>query len=109
MTQENFARNLSLSAAMAAREGVVLDIETMETEFIDTVEKAAAWVKIINSPYLQIYPDIGNITNASAKYGTDVLSDLAAGRGHLAAMHLKETVPGIFQYKSFGTTQLTAF
>ncbi len=101
-TRENFAKNLAISAEMAAREGVILAFETMETEFINTVEKAVYWVNKINSPYLQVYPDVGNITNAAREYGTSVIKDLESGIGHLAALHLKETVPGVFREVPYG-------
>lgn len=102
-TRKIFAKNLARSVHMAAREGVVLGFETMETEFINTVEKAVGWVQAMHSPYLQVYPDIGNLTNASLQYGTDVLDDLAKGAGHIAAVHLKETVPGIYREVPYGT------
>ena len=102
-TQENFARNLKISAKMAARQGVILAFETMETEFINTVKKAMYWVEKVQSPYLQVYPDIGNLTNSAVKYGSDVLEDLCSGRGHLAALHLKETLPGVFREVPYGT------
>lgn len=38
-TKERFAKNLQKAAEMAARAGVVLGFETMETEFMNTVEK----------------------------------------------------------------------
>jgi L-ribulose-5-phosphate 3-epimerase UlaE len=87
---------------MAAREGVILAFETMETEFINTVEKAMSWVKSLNSVYLQVYPDLGNITNAAVQYSSDVLKDLESGQGHLAALHLKETRPGIYREVPYG-------
>ncbi len=80
-----------------------MGFETMETEFMNTVEKAMHYVSLIDSPYLQVYPDIGNITNAAETYGTNALSDLETGRGHLIAMHLKETLPGVFREVPFGT------
>ena len=58
---------------------------------------------MIDSPYLGVYPDMGNITNAAKKYGTDVLKDIRTGTGHLDAVHLKETVPGVFREVPFGT------
>ena len=92
-TRECFAENLGKSVAMAAKAGVILAFETMETDFLNTVEKAMYWVERIGSPYLQVYPDSGNITNAAVACGRDVLEDLRAGAGHVAAVHLKETVP----------------
>ena len=102
-TRANFEKNLRQSVEMAAKAGVILAFETMETEFMNTVEKAMDWVKLIDSPYLQVYPDAGNITNAAVAAGKDVLDDLRAGRGHLAAVHLKETVPGVFREVPYGT------
>ncbi len=101
-TRENFAKNLALSTRMAAREGITLAFETMETEFLNTVGKAMDWVHRIDSPYLQVYPDSGNITNAALQYKTSVLDDLETGRGHLSAVHLKETKPGIYREVPYG-------
>ncbi|MDR2607850.1 MAG: TIM barrel protein, partial [Treponema sp.] len=86
-----------------AREGVILAFETMETPFMDTVEKAMYWVRRFSSPYLQVYPDIGNITNATLLYGSPVSADLEQGSGHIAALHLKETKPGVYREVPYGT------
>ena len=102
-TVERFGRNLKKAARMAARAGVLMGFETMETEFMNTVEKAMVYVNRVNSPYLNVYPDLGNVTNAAVTYGTDVEEDLETGRGHLVAMHLKETLPGKFREIPFGT------
>lgn len=102
-TKERFTKNLKIATEMAAQAGVVMGFETMETEFMNTVEKAMHYVNLVNSTYLNVYPDIGNITNAALTYGTNVLEDLESGKGHLAAMHLKETVPGKFREIPFGT------
>lgn len=98
-----FAEGLTKCVQIASRDGVVLGFETMETPFMNTVGKAMHYVNLINSPYLQIFPDIGNLTNAAVEYNTDVSDDLWTGRGHLAAVHLKETVPGKFREIPFGT------
>ena len=75
----------------------------METEFMNTVEKAMNYVKNINSTYLTVYPDSGNIKNASVSYDTNVQKDLRTGAGHITSVHLKETVPGKFREIPFGT------
>ena len=102
-TRAYFLEGLLQSTEMAARAGVVLAFETMETPFMDTVTKAMAYVEEVSSPYLQVYPDVGNCTNAAKSYGTDMLEDLRRGRGHLAAVHLKETVPGKYREIEYGT------
>jgi predicted hexulose-6-phosphate isomerase len=101
-TRELFAGNLEKSLRIAAREGIILAFETMETPFIDTVEKAVSWVNRFASPYLQIYPDTGNLSNAALKYGTSPGEDLEKGRGHVAALHLKESKPGVYREVPYG-------
>jgi len=102
-TKKRFLMNLKKVAKMAEKASVILGFETMETEFMNTVEKAMKYVTLVNSIYLNVYPDIGNITNAALSYKTDVLEDLYIGKGRLVAMHLKETVPGKFREIPFGT------
>ena len=98
-----FRENLKKATLMAACRGIVLGFETMETEFMNTTEKAMKYVNIVNNPWLGVYPDSGNLTNAAVTYGTSVLDDLETGRGHIFAMHLKETVPGKFREIPFLT------
>ena len=86
-TKERFMQNLWESTRMAASRGVILALETMENDFMNTIGKAMYYVNTINSPYLKIYPDMGNITNATGH----IAQDIRAGRGHIAAAHLKET------------------
>ena len=102
-TRRYFLENLKKAAAMAAVRGVVLGFETMETEFMNTDEKAMRYVSLVGSPWLGVYPDSGNLTNAALTYGKDVLEDLETGRGHNFALHLKETVPGKFREIPFLT------
>ncbi len=98
-----FAENLKKATFMAAAKGVVMGFETMETEFMNTTKKAMRYVSLVNSPYLGVYPDAGNLTNAAVTYGTSVLEDLETGSGHIVALHLKETVPGKFREIPFLT------
>ena len=105
-TVECFGRNLKKAARMAARAGVLMGFETMETEFMHTCEKSMKYVDEINSTYLNVYPDCGNINNAAITYGTDVLGDLRSCDGHVVAMHLKETVPGKFRDMMYGEGQV---
>lgn len=102
-TKAAFAENLRKAVDMAAEKGVTLGFETMETDFMNTTWKSMFYVDMVNSPYLGVYPDSGNLTNAAATYGTSVLDDLESGRGHIVALHLKETVPGKFREIPFLT------
>ena len=101
-TRALFIDGLHQCAEFAAAAGVLLGFETMETPFMDTAGKAMAFVRGVNSAYLGVYPDIGNLTNAAILYGGDVLSDLDNTHGHLLAIHLKETLPGQYREVPFG-------
>lgn len=102
-TKKYFFENLSIINDMAAREGILLGFETMETSFMDTVTKAMEYSKIINSPFLKVYPDSGNLVNASIIYKTDVCQDLVSGNGQIIALHLKESLPGKYREIPYGT------
>lgn len=101
-TRAMFAANLSQAVELAAEKGVMLGFETMETPFMDNISKAMYYVSHIDSPYLGVYPDLGNLTNACELYGDDVNAEIESGHGHLFAMHLKETVPGKYRDMEFG-------
>jgi len=102
-TKQHFIDNIKKAAEIGAREGVLLGFETMENEFMNTTEKGLEYIDIAASPYLKIYPDAGNITNAAVLHQHDVCEDLALGKGNLIALHLKETVPGVFREVKFLT------
>ncbi len=105
-TAARFGENLKKCTLMAARAGVLMGFETMETEFMNTCQKSMDYVKAVNSTYLNVYPDCGNINNAAITYGTDVLEDLRSCKGHITSMHLKETEPGKFRDMMFGDGQV---
>lgn len=102
-TRAWFAESLQKAVGLAAAAGVVLAFETMETPFMDTVAKSMEYVRMINSPWLGVYPDIGNLQNAAVLYGHSITDDLAQGAGHIFAIHLKETQPGVYRDMAFGT------
>lgn len=97
-----FLKNIKEGVMYAASQGVMLAIETMENDFMNTVEKAMRVIRQVDSPYLLVYPDLGNITNGTS----DILTDIESGKGHIAAAHLKETVPGKFREIPYGTGQV---
>ncbi len=102
-TKRGYLENLRRVAEIAEKTGVILGLETMENEFMNTVEKAMKYVVLCGSNYLKIYPDIGNLTNAAKQYKMDVLEDLQLGKGNITSMHLKETLPGRYREVPYGT------
>jgi L-ribulose-5-phosphate 3-epimerase len=102
-TRALFLENLELCTSLAAKQAIVLGFETMETTFMNNVTKAMAYISLINSPYLQIYPDIGNMVNAAEGDNLIAKKDLLLGKGHIVAAHIKETIPGKFREIPYGT------
>lgn len=101
-TRSLYVETLPLAIEMAARAGVPLGFETMELLFMDQVAKAMRYVRMFNSPYLGVYPDLGNVSNGSLISGVPVCEDIATGAGHIFAVHLKETVPGEYRDRMLG-------
>lgn len=96
-SREYFLEGLTKAVEMAAAKGISLGFETMETPFMNTVWKSMFYVNHIDNPWLGVYPDCGNLTNAAVADGSSVVHDLYSGRGHIIAMHLKATKPGLFR------------
>lgn len=98
----NFIVGLRNAVEYAARSGVILALETMENDFMNTSQKALDVVEKISSPYLQIYPDVGNVSNGTH----DPIGDIKCACGYIAAAHLKETKPGVFRDLEYGEGQV---
>ncbi|OON99453.1 MAG: L-ribulose-5-phosphate 4-epimerase [Epulopiscium sp. Nele67-Bin004] len=105
-TRQLFIENLKKSTEMASVKGILLGFETMETDFMNSATKAMDYVNIVNSPYLNVYPDMGNISNAYDNNLDEVLQDFENAKGKIVAVHIKETVPGKFRDIPFGTGQV---
>ena len=102
-TKRYFLENIRKIAEIAEREGILVGFETMENNFMNTTGKAAQYVNMVDSAYLKIYPDAGNITNAAVANRHDVCEDLSLGKGKLIALHLKETKPDVYREVPFLT------
>ena len=96
-SRQAFLENLTKATEMAAAKGISMGFETMETPFMNTVWKSMFYVNHIDNPWLGVYPDCGNLTNAAVADGSSFTDDLYSGRGHVIAMHLKATKPGLFR------------
>lgn len=94
LTESQFIKSIKMATELASKKGVLLGFETMDTEFLNTVEKGMKYVDIVDSPYLNMYPDIGNLKNAAIMYNKDVNEDIKKGKNKIIAAHLKETIPG---------------
>jgi len=94
-----YAQLLADAVPTAARLGVVMGIENVDGDDVTSLTKAMEFVDAVDSPYLQLYPDLGNI----AEQGLDPGVELAAGEGHMVAMHAKDVRPGEPRRVEMGT------
>lgn len=105
LSREYFIENLKKAVEMAAAKQVMLSIEIMDDPFINSLTKFKQIKKQISSPWLQVYPDIGNL---SAWPENDSGHELELGIENIVAVHLKDTVnvtkdfPGKFKEVPWG-------
>ena len=103
-TRAFFLAGLQKTVELAARHQVMLAMETMDTPFINSIEKYLVYDRQIQSPWLAVYPDIGNL----CAWGNDVERDLEDGYSRIVSIHVKETkrvtdtFPGKFRDVPFG-------
>jgi len=98
-TRELYMESILQSAAWARAACVMLALENVENPIADSVEKGMGFVRAADTPWFQMYPDVGNLT-AMQK---DVARELRAGAGHLVGVHLKDTRVGEYRRVPFGS------
>jgi len=97
-TEERFIEGLKHAAKLASESNIMLSIEIMDTHFIGTITRCMKYIELINSPWLKIYPDLGNLT----QWTESPNDELIKGFDHIVAIHLKDTNPGVFKCVPFG-------
>ncbi|WP_029513387.1 L-ribulose-5-phosphate 3-epimerase [Mycoplasmopsis primatum] len=100
-TRKYFIEGIKEAARIASKYSVCLAFEIMDTRFMGTNSRALTYINMIDSPYLQIYPDLGNIYQWANK--TDLFNEFELAKNHLVAFHFKDTVPGKFRDTPFGS------
>jgi L-ribulose-5-phosphate 3-epimerase len=98
LSRETFGTNIRKSSNLAASLGIMLAIENVDCEFADSLDKIMPYIKDINSPWLQIYADIGNLTAMNQ----DVGRQLQTCASHISAIHVKDTLKGAVRNIPFG-------
>lgn len=92
--QEGLAQGLE----WAGEAGVMLALENVDGNDVDSVTQAMHFVDAFNSPWFQVYPDIGNLS----EHSLDVCAELELARGHIVGVHVKDTLPGEPRRVPFG-------
>jgi len=97
-SRQDFSENLANSVRLASSLGVVLAVENVDIAFTESINSIMYMINKIKSPWLQIYPDIGNL----AAMRQNVEHQLQIGKNHIAAIHIKDTIDGVVRGIPFG-------
>lgn len=104
-TRARYLEGMQCAIELAARHQVMLAVEIMDTTFMNSITKYLALKAQLRSPWLGVYPDLGNLSG----WGNDVAAELTAGIGEIVGVHVKESrpvapgFPGAFRDVPFGT------
>ena len=101
-TRARFFENLPRAVAICAYRGVILGIENAEMPFCATISDAVEICTKVPSPYLRVYGDIANDTNAFDGDAEKVTTDLLKGKGYITSLHLKDSLPGQYRFQDYG-------
>ena len=97
-TRARFLEGLEFGTRWAGQSGVMLGLENLDTPFVDNVRKGLMIIHEINSPWLRLYPDIGNLAAA----GYCPADEVTLAKGQLLGIHVKDALPQIIRGVPFG-------
>lgn len=97
-TAANFVEGLERGTRWAGQAGVMLGLENLDTPFVDGIQKGLAIIREIDSPWLSLYPDIGNL--AAAGYFPP--EEILLAKGQMVGIHVKDALPRIIRGVPFG-------
>lgn len=86
-THQRFIAGMQWCAKQAEKAGVMLAVEIMDTNYLNSLSKFEILKAEINSPYFMAYPDVGNISG----WNFDISTELLLSRNHIVQIHLKDT------------------
>ncbi len=97
-TRANFMEGLELGTRMAAQAGMMLGLENLDTPFVENASQGLAIIDEINSPWLRLYLDMGNL--AAAGYSPP--DELRLTKDKLLGIHVKDAAPKVIRGIPFG-------
>jgi L-ribulose-5-phosphate 3-epimerase len=97
-TGANFVDGLELGTRWAGQAGVMLGLENLDTPFVDSIRKGLAIIREIDSPWLRLYPDIGNLAAAGYYPPEEVL----LAKGQMIGAHVKDAMPKVIRGIPYG-------
>lgn len=104
-TKKLFIEGMKQACDWARKANVMLAMEIMDHPFMSSITKYKEYKALLNSPFFNVYPDLGNL---SAWPENKVEEELEMGINEITAIHLKDTLavtpdfPGKFKEVPFG-------
>jgi L-ribulose-5-phosphate 3-epimerase UlaE len=89
---------LELGTRMASQAGMMLGLENLDTPFVENASQGLAVIDAIDSPWLRLYLDMGNL--AAAGYSPP--DELRLTKGKLLGIHVKDAAPKVIRGIPFG-------
>ncbi|WED24131.1 L-ribulose-5-phosphate 3-epimerase [Vibrio sp. JC009] len=86
-THKRFIEGMRFCAKLAERAGMMLSVEIMDTDYLNSLSKFEVLNREVNSPFFTAYPDVGNING----WNYDTCTELALSAPHITQIHLKDT------------------
>ncbi len=90
-TQARFVEGLFQGVRWASAAGVMLALENVDVVTTNSIEKTLRFVREVNSPWLNVYPDMGNLVAA----GYNPVEQLKLAKQYLVGIHVKDALPGV--------------
>jgi L-ribulose-5-phosphate 3-epimerase len=97
-TKAYFMEGLYRGVQYAGQAGVMLGLENLDTPFVENLSQGLSVIHEINSPWLHLYPDIGNLTAA----GYSAPAEIALAKEHILGIHVKDALPKVIRGVPFG-------
>lgn len=86
-THKRFIEGMRYCSKLAEKAGVMLSVEIMDTEYLNSLSKFEVLNREVCSPFFTAYPDVGNING----WNYDTCTELALSAPNITQIHLKDT------------------
>jgi len=77
----------------------MLGLENVDNPFLESVGKGLQLIREVDSPWLRLYPDMGNLAAA----GYHPPDEILLAKGHMVAIHVKDALPRVIRGVPFET------
>lgn len=97
-TAAHFVEGLYRGTQYAGQAGVMLGLENLDTPYVENLSQGLAIINEINSPWLRLYPDMGNL--AAAGYSPP--EEIILAKDKILGIHVKDAMPKVIRGIPFG-------